>query len=150
MALKLSAQESEFIDQLGQVAESGGMTRITGWIWGLLVICGEALAPAEIARILQISRASVSSSIRILEAQDLLVITTRPGDRQRYFAMREQPYRSMVQQHAKRAAAHIDVVQRALKQIDRPEARQRLRDLDRFYKVMQSGYASMLAELGDP
>ncbi len=150
MPLTLSAQETEFIDQLGQVAEAGGMTRITGRIWGLLVICGEPVAPAEIAQLLQVSRASVSSSIRILEAQDLLAISTRPGDRQRYFAMREQPYRSMIQQHAKRVADHIDVVERALKQIDRPEARERLRDLDRFYKVMHAGYAGMLAELSKP
>jgi DNA-binding transcriptional regulator GbsR (MarR family) len=143
----LTNAENNFIDRLGLIAEAGGLTRISGRIWGLLVIAGKALAPVEIAESLQISRASVSMSLRMLAMLEVVEPKTKAGTRHTYYAMRDHPYLSMIQAQAKRANADADVVQSALAAIRRPDARKRLRELAAFYKIMEGGYLSMLERL---
>jgi len=143
----LSKQELDFIDRLGLIAESGGLTRVTGRIWGLLIVSDHPLAPAEIAETLAVSRASVSMSIKVLETFDLLEESTRPGDRQTYYSLREHPYLAMIETQAKKIAAQAALVQNALQEIDRPEARRRLRDLANFYEIVEEGHRTMLKEI---
>jgi DNA-binding transcriptional regulator GbsR (MarR family) len=147
MPFQLSQAETEFIDQLGLLAESGGLTRITGRIWALLIVSGEALAPAEIAELLQVSRASVGTGLKMLESLELLATRTRAGERQSYFELREKPYAAMMQAQTKRAAANIAVVQKAVDKIRRPAARRGLQDLESFYRIVLAGHLNMLAQL---
>lgn len=125
------------------MAEADGLTRITGRMWGLLVVSGKALAPAQIASALRISRASVSLNMKALETFDLVELQTRPGDRQKYYAMRAHPYTAMIEALARRTAASGAMVRAALKNIERPQARRRLKDLCKFYEIMESGYQAM-------
>ncbi|CAH1194506.1 conserved hypothetical protein [Candidatus Nitrotoga sp. BS] len=143
----LTNEENDFIDRLGLIAESGGLTRISGRIWGLLIVTGKAHAPIEIAEILQISRASISMALKTLQTLELVELKTKAGTRHTYFAMREHPYVSMLQAHSKQAKANTTVVTNAMKAIQRPEARKRLEDLETFYKIMDEGYLSMLSRL---
>jgi DNA-binding transcriptional regulator GbsR (MarR family) len=143
----LSPAESDFVEQLGLVAESAGLTRITGRIWALLIVSEEALAPAEIATLLQVSRASISVGLKTLESLELLHTRTRPGDRQSYFEMREQPYTAMMQLQGRRAAANLAMVRGALDRITKPSARKGLQDLEFFYATVLEGHAGMLAKL---
>jgi DNA-binding transcriptional regulator GbsR (MarR family) len=147
MPISLSQAESDFVEQLGLVAESGGLTRITGRIWALLIVSEEALAPAEIATLLQVSRASVSMGLKALESLELLNTRTRPGERQSFFEMREQPYTAMMRLQGRRAAANVALVRGALEKIDKPSAQKGLQDLQSFYTIVLEGHASMLAKL---
>jgi DNA-binding transcriptional regulator GbsR (MarR family) len=145
--ITLSQAEADFIDQLGLVAETGGLTRITGRIWALLIVSEHPLAPAEIADLLQVSRASVSSGLKMLESLEFLNVRTRAGERQSYYEMRDSPYQAMMQTQARRTAANIAVVRRLLSQIDNPGARKGLRELELFYSIMLDGFDTMLARL---
>ncbi|MGL4566708.1 MAG: GbsR/MarR family transcriptional regulator [Halioglobus sp.] len=147
MPSPLSPAELDFIEQLGHQAESAGLTRITGRIWGLLVVSEEAVAPAEIATLLQVSRASISVGLRTLDSLELLHARTRPGDRQSYFEMREHPYTAMMQLQGRRAAANLALVRSALGKITKPAARKGLQDLESFYAIMLEGHAGMIAKL---
>lgn len=147
MASALSSAETEFIEQLGLVAESGGLTRITGRVWALLIISGKPLAPSDIAHRLKVSRASVGTGLKALEALELLTIRSKAGDRQSYFAMREQPYTAMMQLHVRRAAANTATVRDALKKIKNPASRKGLQDLESFYSIVLEGHTTMLAQL---
>ncbi|MEZ5502215.1 MAG: hypothetical protein R3E50_06000 [Halioglobus sp.] len=143
----LSPAESDFIEQLGLVAESGGLTRITGRVWALLIVSGKALAPADIARQLQVSRASVGTGLKTLESLDLITIRSRAGDRQSYFEMREHPYTAMMQSQVRRAAANTAMVRDALQAIRSPASRKGLQDLESFYTIVLEGHTAMLARL---
>lgn len=147
MRESMTNAENDFIDRLGLIAEAGGLTRISGRIWGLLLIAGKALAPAEIAEALQISRASVSMNLKTLSILEVIEPKTKAGDRQTFFAMREHPYISMLQALTKRANTDAGVVRNALAAIQRPEAHRRLQDLATFYEIMEEGYRSMLQRL---
>jgi DNA-binding transcriptional regulator GbsR (MarR family) len=143
----LSLAETEFIEQLGLVAESGGLTRIAGRVWALLIISGKALAPGDIAQRLKVSRASVGTGLKALESLELLTIRSKAGDRQSYFEMREQPYTAMMRLHARRAAANTATVRDAMKKIKNPAARKGLQDLESFYTIVLEGHTTMLARL---
>lgn len=147
MAATLTNAETDFIERLGLIAESGGLTRISGRIWGLLVVSGKALAPIEIAQMLQVSRASVSMGIKTLSTLEVVEPKTKAGMRHTYFAIREHPYISMLQALVKRANADTAMVRNAMAAIQRPEARKRLKDLATFYSIMGAGYQSMLEQL---
>ena len=147
MPAPLSEAEYDFIEQLGLAAEAGGLTRITARIWALLVISEEALAPAEMAALLQVSRASISMGLKALESLELLNIRTRPGDRQKYFEMREQPYTAMMQLQARRASTNLALVRAAMKKIEKPSAQKGLQDLEMFYNIVLEGHANMLTRL---
>jgi DNA-binding transcriptional regulator GbsR (MarR family) len=147
VSASLSQAQRDFIEQLGLIAETGGLTRITGRVWALLIVSGRALAPGDIAEQLQVSRASVGTGLKVLEAMELLAIRSKAGDRQSYFEMREHPYTAMMQMQVRRAAANASLVRNALETIKTPASRKGLKDLESFYTIVQEGHASMLSKL---
>ena len=134
MTTVIDAPVREFIEAMGIIAESDGLTRIAGRIWGLLVATGATLSQIEIAEAVKVSRASVSANIRSLEALDLVEIQTRPGDRNAYYAMRENAYSSLAKSVSLRCEKNNLVVDKLLSAIDEPKARHRLEDLQTFYR----------------
>jgi DNA-binding transcriptional regulator GbsR (MarR family) len=143
-SVQLTEAERDFVDKLGLQAEQGGMTRATGRIWGLLIVFGEALPPGEIAETLQISRASVSVGLKLLEQFDLLEIRAKPGDRQTYYQIRKHPYSAMIQSLIKQSVGHVAMVRAAQKAIGKTASHDRIDDLAQFYEIMQEGYQVML------
>lgn len=147
MRVTLSEPEHDFVNRLGLAAEAGGYARITGRIWGLLVIVGKPLAAEDIADTLQISRASVSTNLKTLQALELIEPNAKAGDRKTYYGMRDTPYASLIEGRIKQNAANISTVRKALKSIKRPAARSGLRDLLAFYEVMDKNYTATLAQM---
>lgn len=78
--------ERRFADEFALMGESMGMPRMTGRLWGWLLICEPAAqSSAQLAEVLGVSRASISIATRLLMASGLVRRTTRPGDRSTYF-----------------------------------------------------------------
>lgn len=143
----LKPAEVDFIERMGVNAEADGQARITGRIWGLLMVVGQMLTSAQIAEVLQVSRGSVSTNLRMLEGLDIIERRSKPGEREIYFAMRPNPYTSLVRQFAKRFAGYRRMIEDAAKSIERPEGHQNLADLAQFYMLMEQAHHIMLAEL---
>jgi DNA-binding transcriptional regulator GbsR (MarR family) len=70
---------------MGLYFESYGISRIGGLILGLLMIAHEPLSAEEIASILKVSRASVSTNFRVLLTSALAEKITLHGDRTIYY-----------------------------------------------------------------
>ncbi|XXF76046.1 MarR family transcriptional regulator [Myxococcaceae bacterium GXIMD 01537] len=81
----LSAGERRFVDALGSYSEHRGGARIGGRILGLLLLAGGPLSLGEIAQLLQVSPASVSTNVRDLIAAGCAELTSVPGDRRHYY-----------------------------------------------------------------
>jgi hypothetical protein len=77
----------QFVESMGRYFEQYGIARIGGRILGLLVIAERPLSLDEIATRLRVSRASVSTNIRLATANDLAELVTFPGDRRDYYRM---------------------------------------------------------------
>ena len=81
----LSAEEEQFIESMGLFYEHQGVPRIGGRILGLLLLSETSLALGEIARLLRVSPASVSTNIRQLQASGIVDPASIPGDRRHYY-----------------------------------------------------------------
>ena len=86
---KLSPELARFIESMGMYFESYGIPRIGGRILGLLMLAHEPLTADDIAKILKVSRASVSTNMRALTASGMLERTALLHDRATYFIFSE-------------------------------------------------------------
>ena len=57
---------SDFIEKTGLTAQADGLPRIAGRVFGMLIYDGDVVSFGDLATKLQVSRASISTSIRIL------------------------------------------------------------------------------------
>jgi DNA-binding transcriptional regulator GbsR (MarR family) len=146
---KLSEAEQNFIERMGLNSEADGHARITGRVWGLLMVLGVPLTSAEIAELLQVSRGSVSTNLKMLEMMSIIERRTKPGEREIYFAMCDQPYSALVRGFLDRFATYRRQIESAQKAIDRPEAQQRLEDLKTFYAAMETAHRAILDQIQD-
>ncbi len=92
----INSIRAEFIEKIGLIAQAEGMPRIAGRVFGLLVFDGQAISFADLAATLQVSRGSISSSVRLLEERGLIKRTAKPGERQDYFQLADNPYATMI------------------------------------------------------
>ena len=83
---KLSPELTHFIESMGRYFESYGIPRIGGRILGLLLVAHEPLSAEDIAKILKVSRGSISTNFQLLLTSALAEKVTFPGDRTTYFA----------------------------------------------------------------
>jgi DNA-binding transcriptional regulator GbsR (MarR family) len=94
--MKLSPELNRFIDNLGRFFESYGIPRIGGRILGLLLVAHEPLSAENIAGILKVSRASISTNFKLLLASSLAEKTYLPGDRTTYYAFPETAWEKVL------------------------------------------------------
>lgn len=82
---KLSPELARFIENMGLYFESSGIPRIGGRVLGLLMIAHEPLSADDIVTILKVSRASLSTNLRILTTSGLVDKTSILHDRTTYY-----------------------------------------------------------------
>jgi DNA-binding transcriptional regulator GbsR (MarR family) len=126
----MTDQESAFVEEMGQVLASYGMTPMAGRMWGWLLLCDPPeQTAAEIAEALQASRGAISGTARILASAGFIRRTTRPGDRREYFSSPPEALDSML--------SNAGVIYRRLREIadhglvaadGRPSAEARMRE----------------------
>lgn len=75
----------EFIESMGVYFERFALSRIGGRILGLLLITDRALSLDDMAKALRVSRASISTNMRLLTASSLAEQVSFPGDRRDYY-----------------------------------------------------------------
>lgn len=83
--LTLSTELARFVESVGVYYEQYGLPRIGGRVLGLLLITRRPLTAEEIATLLRVSRASVSTNVRLAITFGLAELVTMPGDRRDYY-----------------------------------------------------------------
>ncbi|HLZ24118.1 MAG TPA: hypothetical protein VKQ30_18545 [Ktedonobacterales bacterium] len=81
----LSPALREFIESMGVYFERYGLPRIGGRILGLLLVADRPLSLDDMASSLRVSRASISTNIRLIIASSLAEQISLPGDRRDYY-----------------------------------------------------------------
>jgi DNA-binding transcriptional regulator GbsR (MarR family) len=81
---------------MGLVCEKEGMARSAGRIFGLLLACDGPYSLEEIADLLQVSKASVSTNARMLEQLGLITRVSEPGDRRDFYRAEPDPWERML------------------------------------------------------
>jgi DNA-binding transcriptional regulator GbsR (MarR family) len=140
MTKPMALVRSEFIEKTGLIAQNQGLPRVAGRVLGLLLFDGDALSFGDLARQLQVSRGSISTSTRLLEDRALIKRLTKPGERQDYFQLASCPFPNMlrtVRQELDRAQADI---QASVAEIcpSRPDIKARVQDYANLYAALSA------------
>ena len=147
MTIKLTAAEVEFIERMGVMTQSDSVPRIAGRMWGLFMVAGDILSFSAVADALQISRGSVSTNARVLENLGVLERRSQPGERQDFFAIREDPYTTLLELTIRRQRDKAAMVRQARKSVTRQVSRAKLAELADFHDALASGMGNSLEQL---
>jgi DNA-binding transcriptional regulator GbsR (MarR family) len=93
-------RQKELVESVSRQYEKKGMQPIAGRILGLLTIMDkEQYTFDEIVEELQISKSSASNALRLLEISNVIEYITVPGDRKRYFRVKQADKFSLIDEH---------------------------------------------------
>jgi len=131
----------DFIERVGQITQAEGMPRSAGRIFGLLMFDGTAVSFGDLANQLEISRGSVSSSVRLLEDRNVIRRIGKPGDRQDYFEFASQPFTGLLEDAVRRTKRARDDIGQSLASLpdDATGPRERLTAYYNFYEAINGG-----------
>jgi DNA-binding MarR family transcriptional regulator len=87
-----TADQRAFVERVGLQFEGMGMPRIGGRIFGLLLVAERPLSLGVIAEVLSVSRASVSTNLRLFVHLGFLEAVPAAGERRRCFAVTEHAW----------------------------------------------------------
>jgi len=130
-----SVARERFIERFALSLEREGMPRIAGRIFAFLLVEGSAFTFEELAEKLQVSRGSVSTNTRGLEATGLIERITIPGDRKTRYQLVAEPFPPMLALAYDRLNDRKEILDELLESGDydpAPASRQRLRSLQNF------------------
>jgi|SRR5690606_12448427 len=115
------AQDTALIDsviqEIGVILQQQGTSRISGTIFGLLIVEGIPMSLHDMATRLNISRASASTNARSLAKAGLIRLTARLGDRQDYYELVPDPFVRLletIREGMLQAAQSLDVAAKKL------------------------------------
>lgn len=140
---------SEFIEKTGLITQAEGLPRIAGRVFGMLIFDGEMVSFGDLATRLQVSRASISTSIRLLEERGLVKRMTKPGERQDYFQLAPNPYATMLEGIQKRTRLTMGEIAQTIDSLPATaDAAGRLAAYANFYASMDAAVTVALDALG--
>ena len=144
---KLSPELTRFIESMGMYFGSYGIPRIGGRILGLLLVAHEPLSAEGIAKILKVSRASVSTNFRLLLTSGLAEKFTFPGDRTTYFAFPETAWEKVMNVEVHAITAMKKLTQQGLDALPpKDSARPRMQDMINWADFLVELYKKALIE----
>jgi DNA-binding MarR family transcriptional regulator len=143
-----SAQQ--FVERIGLHMEADGLPRSAGRIFGYLLLADTACSLDELAEILQVSKASVSTNARLLEQCGILERTCEPGDRRDFYQMRPDAWERMLHLARKRWKEMHALLIHAEGSLpdDMVAARWRLHESARFHSLLVEELDTLIARWG--
>jgi len=143
-----------FIELMGLLAQDDHAPRISGRIMGLMVAQPGPHGLQEMAERLKVSKASISTNVRMLHDRGILRRVARPGDRQDYYELLPHPYTTMLDTAALKMRRHAERIAEAcaLVPAELGEARSRIGELADFYAQSAEFLATWRSKLprGEP
>jgi DNA-binding transcriptional regulator GbsR (MarR family) len=147
------AQEEEVRNWVERVAaafaQHFGLPPITGRILGWLLICEPVEQSAgEIAAAIGASRASLTTSMRLLTVGELVQRRHRPGERTAYFRIDDAAWEKVIRQRITAMASLRDITRDAIALVGPGSERAaRVRAADAFFGWLSESFA---ARVGPP
>lgn len=90
--------ERSFIEEVGVVFEQTGLPRMAGRLFGWLLIADPPhQSPAELADVLQASKGSISTTVRLLQQSGFIERYVIPGSRHDYFRLPQDAIKKVIQ-----------------------------------------------------
>jgi DNA-binding transcriptional regulator GbsR (MarR family) len=101
--VNLDGEQVAYVERVGRFWEAGTGSRTAGRMLGWLMISEPAFqSSADLVEMLGVSAASVSTQIRQLEQLGFVERVTFPGDRARYYQLRERVWLRVMEEELNR------------------------------------------------
>jgi DNA-binding MarR family transcriptional regulator len=136
---ELTPGEREFVDRMGLWMEKFGGPRMSGLIYGLLLICDPPhQSLTEIATTLGVSKASVSTVIRPL--QEAGMVERFPvTNRQHHYRLTSGGFTHFLRTQLAYVQASTETLEFGLSVVgDDPARRERLEDIREFFRFLEA------------
>ena len=132
---ELNADTRAFVEQMGLMMDRTGGARTLGRLLGLLLVAEEPLSLGDMAALLQVSKASVSTNARRCEQVGLAHRVSKPGDRRDYYEISPGSFGRMLASRDAVIQEMIRLAELGLRAIeaDNQLARARLEEMRDFY-----------------
>lgn len=134
---------SQFTDRMGLVFETEGQPRISGRIFGYLLVSDDPRSLDHLAAALGVSKASVSTNARMLAEKGVLERVCRPGDRHDYYGVAPDLFSRTMAERLRRWQRFTQAVGEARRTL--PIRSERVRARLRGY---ETAYAYMVDAIG--
>lgn len=138
--------ERQFAEEMGVLFGRFGIPRGAGRLLGWLLICEPARqSTADVMAALGLSKASVSTAVRLLESYGLLTRVVVPGDRSDYYEVRPDAFEASHSQLGtfRLFTELMDQGLDAMQDRDGPRA-ERLRETAAFYRFLEHEWHEMV------
>lgn len=146
----LTESDARFIERMGQLAQSDGLSRIAGQIWAVLIVSDDPVSSSELVGLLHISKASVSTNTCFLERLGIVERRSVPGERQDFFSIRPNPYATFLEGQIKRYETAKSVVAEAKSTVTNDHTHAKLAELESFYDMYYQSLQDLLEQLNAP
>jgi DNA-binding transcriptional regulator GbsR (MarR family) len=133
---RIDEVKTRFIERMGQILESDGLTRIAGRIFGHLLLSAEPQSLEDLATALQASKGSISQDTRLLERLGALERVTRAGDRRVFYQIGDRMMQRMIALRMERIEQVRQAMQEGLEAAADETVRTRLNDFFDFHEYM--------------
>jgi DNA-binding transcriptional regulator GbsR (MarR family) len=124
---QLTQEQREFIESMGVFFEHYGLPRLVGRLMGLLMFTDRPLTLDDMAQALLVSRASVSTNIRIAMASGYAVRVGIPGDRRDHYRYSDTVWERRTQMIGESARATRVMAEHGLATLNPDDTRPRAR-----------------------
>ncbi|MFC4456438.1 GbsR/MarR family transcriptional regulator [Deinococcus sonorensis] len=142
-----TSESEQFMERAGLLFEMVGMPRAAGRVLGaLLVAPPHGRTPAELAALLQSSRASMSGAIKYLTLVGLIERAPNPGERADRFRMRPNAWAILTEQGNRRIQPLHELAQEGLRALPTGGDPTPLREMEQFYAYVLQVFPKMLDE----
>lgn len=143
----LTPAMARFVESMGSYFESEGVPPIGGRILGLLLIAHKPLRAEEIASTLRVSRASISTNIRMLTSSSLVEKVSFLHDRNTYFSITDDVWERAIIAGREKVLAFRSIAELGVAALEEGDAAmQRLRELIEWADMMAQVYERVLVE----
>lgn len=126
------AEQIHFVEEFGLIFESVGLPRMSGRIFGWLLISDPPQQTAsDLAEVLQASKGSLSTMTRLLIQIGLIERVSLPGERRDYFQIKPYAWSQMTKQRMAQITAFRQLAERGLELVaeNPPQLKTRLQEM---------------------
>lgn len=138
-----------FVERMGLFFETDGAPRIAGRLFGFVLLSPDPCSLDELADHLQVSKASISTNARLLEAWGAVERVSRPGDRRDYYQTADDLHVRMLERRLERIHRMREMVQDGRSAIPdlEPEVDERLRTFEVVHQHAAANISEALRKL---
>lgn len=139
----------QFIEKMGLLFESQGVSRSAGRIAGWLLVSEKPQTLNDLAEGLQISKGSVSTNTRVLENIGMIEKVSLRGERKVYYQLAIDVWLTMLRQSLSKVQAFVELAREGQELVskDNTVAQERLAEMEQMFLFLQQKAVDWLREL---